>query len=603
MLVNSQVRCMKKTNMSTERPIQISDEGFVSLQPDSLVYHHTMESKIEIPKVELPPLESLDTNLSRQLDSTLSLYEGVLPDEKLSRFKEFTERYYTSRYLRGDDLDTPELNTAREQKTAFHGEDNHFFLVTCIDGRNIPTIMFTFIPHSKGGFIRTQAGDLSAFKQQQQSGEVRLNKDSDYYKKLVSILRDYSAGTIYYGLDSHVGCAARGSMSADSGSIATDGGLYEDIVRKRKIAAELTRVAEELKESGEDVATIIPDLFSYDPHQGTMIMGLKKYVDMPDIVDPTVGFTPEVRSRLSEEGKIIDTWDLLHNPDVVQELETHVRHKADFRQDYAQSVAKNWQSLTDLYDSKNGAVYKLLMSKLEDIYGEDGKDEAELDHKAKLLMKNLVTRWSIAKNSPEWEYDTHQERVIVCTERAFGPFVDIDHFLVSSFEGDNEVIANIKTSNGLIRKFRVEKTIPDDVNDVLLIDNQAVVKDLIPDAEDAEVATLEWQKIQGVALDAFSHINWDDPETDRYKHGDIEKLWKQAVIQSGEEISYVAGSSIADGLWEVFNRMRSVMRDHTINNHLADGKTIILNTIVDQNGRPRMILPLIPHANGHHQVQ
>lgn len=125
------------------------------------------------------------------------------------------------------------------------------------------------------------------------------------------------------------------------------------------------------------------------------MMGLKKYTDE---IGPE-GFTPAVRAQLSAEGKIIDTWDLLHDEAIAAELDAHVPYaEGMFRKNYAKNVESNWQAITDLYDDGNGMIYKKLMSKLHTIYDEDQKPEEELAHKAKLLMKNLVTRWSIARN-------------------------------------------------------------------------------------------------------------------------------------------------------------------------------------------------------------
>ncbi|KXK11610.1 MAG: hypothetical protein UZ22_OP11002000316 [Microgenomates bacterium OLB23] len=590
-------------NLMPERTgaIVINNDGNVGLSPNALKNPNMRAIKIpEEPEIELPSIKDLDPLLAHQLEFTLSSYGDILPAEQLDHLRTFSERYVTSRHLRGAELETPELQTAREQKRAFHGEENHFFMVTCIDGRNIPTIMFTFIPRSEGGFIRTQAGDLAAFKQQFNSDEVRLDKNSDFYTRLKEILTKYPGESIYYGLDSHVGCAARGGMADAGGSTAQDGGLYEDVARKKKIAAELQRIGEELKSAGEPVATIIPDLFSFDPHKGTIIMGLKRYIND---VDPEVGFSEEIREQLAQDGKIIDTWILLNDPIIVAELELHAPHRADFRSDYSGSVARNWQALTDLYNEGNGAVYRILKEKLHAIYDADGTLEEVLDHKAKLLMKNLVTRWSIGRNEPEWEFDTHQERVIAITERAYGPFIgNIDHFLVSSFEGDAEVLDNIQTANGLIRRFRRDRSIPDSSSDVLLIDNQAVIKDLIPNATPQEVET-EWIKLQSVSCSIFSHIDWDNSAIQHYEPQHLRQIWYTALERARNEgfsIDSVAANKVFNGIWEVFNRMRAMLGHSAFSDHLKRGKTVVLNSIMDQNGRPRIIVPLIPHTNGSH---
>jgi len=600
---------MTDTNMSTETgsAIIFTANGNAGLSSDALVYSTIIEQNMqpqtpEIQDAEVTPLVDLDPLLNAQFKAFCDLYEGKLPPEQLARFRLFTERYLASRYMRGNELDAPELIEARRLKEAFHGEKNHFFLVTCIDGRNIPTVMFTFVPHSGGGFIRTQAGDLASFEEQQNSDEVILDKNSDYYKRLLHILKEYKGGTIYYGLDSHVGCAARDGMSASDGGTSDDAGLYEDIMRKKKIAAELECVVNDLKAQGEDMATLIPDLFSYDPKKGTMMMGLKKYTDQ---VDPASGFTPEVRTQLADEGKIVDTWHLLNDAEVVAELEAHVTHKANFRTNYAESVQKNWQSITDLYDDGHGKVFTILMDKLHKIYDEDGKPEEELAHKAKLLLKNLVTRWSIARNDSKWEFDTHQERLIAISERAYGPFAGkVDHFLVSSVEGKDDILENIATANDLIRGFRKTKAITDLPTDALLIDNQALIKDLALEGVSDDEIEATWTQLQDISLEAFSQFDWDDARTNNLKRTDIDEMIYGIIERKEEEarltgttfsLEYRAGHQFVDAVWEVFARMRSLIRKPTIAHQLKEGRTIVMNTIHDGNGRPRIIVPLIPH--------
>ena len=562
------------------------------------IYQNSKKMTVEVrtPDItrghELPPLVDMDSSLHAHFEAFIKLYEEKCDSEKLARFRTFTEQYLATRYHRGNELDAPELEEARELKQAFHGEGNYFFLVTCIDGRNMPTVMFTFIPHSNGGFIRTQAGDLQAFRVLQNSELTSLDTNSEFYKILVKLLQEYPDGTIYYGVDSHVGCAARGAISAAEGGTSKDGGLIDDVKRKKKIAIELERIVAGLKEQGMEVANLIPDPFSYDPHQGTMIMGLKKYVDEagPD------GFTVEYRAQLATEGKIIDTWDLLHDAAVVEELERHVTHTADFKHDYPQSVLDNWKAITAVYDNGNGYIYKLLMGKLHAIYDGNGRSEAELEHKAKLLIKNLVTRWSIDRNDDDWDYDTHNERMIAITERAYGPYDAIDQFMVSSFEGEESVKANLVTANNLIRRFRAEGGIPDKPDDVLLIDNQSIIKEFIPGNTPAEEQEV-WARIESISYDLFSTIDWDSDEVRNWTVRNLEEKWLATLEKHYHEVSIDAfvSSKIFSAIVELYTRMRSIVYDPQFASHLHQTRTIIMNTICDANGRPRIIVPLIPH--------
>lgn len=553
---------------------------------------------VERPQVEtkrlhdLPQLVDLDASVKKQFEEFMNLYEGKCDPDRLSLFKDFSEKYIATRYLRGNELDAPELTEARKLKEAFHGEDNHFFLVTCIDGRNMPTVMFTFIPHSNGGFIRTQAGDLQSFRILQNSESAELDKNSEYYKILVQLLKDYAGATIYYGLDSHVACAAREAMSAAAGSTAKDGGLIDDVRRKKKIALELERVAKELRENGEEIADLIPDPFSYDPHQGTMIMGLKKYVDEagPD------GFTKEYRAQLAFDGKIIDTWDLLNNQEVVVELDRCMKHTAAFRDDYPKGVLDNWKAITAVYDNGNGLIYKMIMDKIHNIYGEDGRSEAELEHKAKLLIKNLVTRWSINENRAEWEYDTHNERLIVLTERAVGPYYDYDHFMVSSFEDEGSIMANLVTSNNLIRKFREMGSIIDKPDDVLLINNQSIIKNFVGVRSPEEEHEI-WKGLESISYDLFSTIDWDSDAVRNWTSYDVQQLWFATLEKHYHEITIDAmvSNKILGAILELYNRMRSIVYDPQFSAHLHQTKSVVMNTICDGNGRPRVIIPFIPH--------
>jgi hypothetical protein len=64
--------------------------------------------------------------------------------------------------MRASDLDMPEVIKAQQLAWRFIGAGNHDFFVTCVDGRNMPLIMFSKPPHV-GGVLIAPAGAVTGF--------------------------------------------------------------------------------------------------------------------------------------------------------------------------------------------------------------------------------------------------------------------------------------------------------------------------------------------------------------------------------------------------------------------------------------------------------
>ena len=106
---------------------------------------------------------------------------------------------------------------------------------------------------------------------------------------------------------------------------------------------------------------------------------------------------------------------------------------ADFRNDYPRSLLSNWRATIKLYDQGNGEIFLLILEKLKYIYSKNSISETILKQKAKFLLKNLVTRFSIAGTSDKWPYANHQEEMIVITDGGYAPFPALDAFSPRSF--------------------------------------------------------------------------------------------------------------------------------------------------------------------------
>ena len=333
--------------------------------------------------------------------------------------KKFAELYYQSRIARAKDLDAPEVTKAQKLAWQYIGKGNHDFFATCVDGRNMPTVMYSKPPHV-GGVLRSPAGIVNGFMEGQQKGAVMIDYDSYVVKQIINILREKTGDTIYYGLDSHLGCAARTQIHATEGGQQVDGGVRADIISKMMIARGVVQLRAELHAKGENVARVVPLFFSYDPTSGGVVSGLELHIDDKEVADK--GYTAEVLDRLAREHKIVRTIDLLSDPAVVKLLAREMKPgSADFRNQYPRSLLANWKAVTALYQGGKGMLFTRILDQLSEVYATSDISPMLLRQKAKFLMKNLVTRYSIAGTDTKWPYDSHQEEMTVITDGGYAP--------------------------------------------------------------------------------------------------------------------------------------------------------------------------------------
>lgn len=263
--------------------------------------------------------------------------------------KKFVELYYRSRISRSRELQSTEVVQAQELARTYIGKGNHDFFVTCVDGRNMPTVMFSKPPHV-GGALRAPAGIVNGFMEGQKKDTVLIDYDSYVVKQIITLLRERPGDTIYYGLDSHLGCAARTQIHATEGGQQLDGGVRADIISKIMIANGIMQLRAELSAKGEAVAHIIPIFFSFDPTTGGVISGLELHVHDAEVAEK--GFTSEILDRLAEKGKIVRTIDFLNDQTIIQTLKKQIKpNSADFSHAYSKSLLANWIATTDMYNN------------------------------------------------------------------------------------------------------------------------------------------------------------------------------------------------------------------------------------------------------------
>jgi len=506
--------------------------------------------------------------------------------------QKFALLHFQSRMQRARELDAPEVIQAKKLAKQYIGEKNHDFFVTCVDGRNMPTIMFSK-PPQVGGTLRTPAGVVNGFMEGQKDESVFIDRDSYVVEQIVTLLREKAGDTIYYGLDSHLGCAARTLIHSTEGGKQIDGGVRSDIINKLMTAKGILQLKKELHDQGEKVAEIIPIFFSFDPSKGGVISGLEIHVNDKDVAN--VGFTEEILNKLASENTLVRTFDLLKDKKIARLLnDVILPGTADFRNNYPRSLLLNWQATTKLYDEGKGEIFLIILEKLKYVYANSTISDLTVKQKAKFLLKNLVTRYSIAGSEDSWPYAKHQEELIVITDGGYAPFPALDAFAV--FPRDPFLLTNTKLTIDLIRTFRKSGKLKNPIagstfsqddffSSPVFISNKSIFRNF---------QEKSWEAIEDLDIDScFSQIAWDDPKVLSWRKSNMQKFIFEAVKQKNVVIEFGDAIRFIDGIYELFDRMRQMMKDKIFRKMILHGNIVVFNTLVDHNRKPRYIVQFV----------
>ena len=545
---------------------------------------------------------NLTNHLQNQLNNFIELQTNRClnhySDPKLRRttkvnfdwLKKFAKLHFKTRTQRAQELSSPEVVMAKKLAQKYIGNKNQDFFVTCVDGRNMPSIMFSK-PPQVGGTLRTPAGVVNGFMEGQVSGSVYIDRNSYVVKQIVTLLREKAGDTIYYGLDSHLGCAARAEIHSTEGGKQIDGGLRADIVNKLITGKGILQLQKQLKNQGENVAEIIPIYFSYDPSTGGVISGLELYIENEDVAN--LGYTAEILNKLAFEQKIVRTMDLLKDDVVLKMLNEVIKPRtANFRNNYPKSLQRNWQATSKLYGRGKGKIFTLILDKLNHIYSKSIISKKALKQKAKFLLKNLVTRYSIAGNSDQWPFAHHNEEMIVITDGGYAPFPTLDAFSV--FPRDLFLLTNIKLTIDLIRTFRKTSRVKDPIvgsslsqedffSSPVFISNKSVIRNF---------QEKSWDSLKNFNIDhIFFELQWDNPEVLNWDKSDIQKYIMKGISDNKIDFEFSDTLRFIDGIYELFDRMRKMMKDKNFRQMILHGNIVVFNTLVDHNRLPRYIVP------------
>ncbi len=522
-----------------------------------------------------------------------------------------------SRIQRSQEVSSQELDDITQKAWDFHGRENHHFMITCMDGRNLPVVMMSMVPRL-GGAIRTRAGELFSFVDEA-DGSVFVDEESFVAQAIAKLVSDpkRTGHVIYYSFDSHLGCAAKSqSYETLEGGRGQDGGLVSDVRRKIKLANAIGGYVQRLKREGKAVASLVPLLFSYNPHDGTLWMGLELFANNVS----EEGLTEKVLNRLLKEKKVMSTLTYLRDPKVVEQLKQLQIGKADFREDFLATLKRNWDAISILYDNGQGSLFTRLVHDVRQMYllqeyqvvpvsskahfGTKQRviSEASIDHKAKLLLKNLVTRWSIARNDEgenSWPYGVHDEQGVVITEGGYAPFphvgsqVNTDTFAVFSKEDSRHLIDHVKLALRLVRGLRKNETIKDPLNQLvgpefvaapILVKNHEIVRGLSEET---------WKLLETMdGWKLFVSIDWrGGAPTYLWDKSKFSAICQQLLAKETLPISDYA--ALVDGLYSLFIRMRSMMSDAELRSMILSGNIVVVHKLLDHFRRPRIVVPMV----------
>ena len=267
---------------------------------------------------------------------------------------------------------------------------------------------------------------------------------------------------------------------------------------------------------------------------------------------------------------------------------------ADFRNNYPRSLLLNWQATTKLYGEGKGEIFLIILGKLKYVYANSAISDLTLHQKAKFLLKNLVTRYSIAGSEDSWPYANHQEELIVITDGGYAPFPALDAFAV--FPRDPFLLTNTKLTIDLIRNFRKSGKLKDPIktstftqddffSSPVFISNKSILRNF---------QEKSWSAIQRLGIDAkCSHIKWDDPKMLEWRKSDLQKYLYNAVKEKNVEIDFGDAIRFIDGMYELFDRMRQMMKDKNFRQMILHGNIVVFNTLVDHNRTPRYIVQFV----------
>ena len=435
-------------------------------------------------------------------------YMGIF-SERFSRVRTSSEMKYFEALLKGFvetrnkrviDLHSEEMSEARScMDRVFSFSSGKILPCLCIDGRVLSETVFC-LPNAA---FRTPAADISDALPLQ--GDGLFLAEGDFTRSIRDRVNRF--GSVIVLLDSHSHCAAKGREKEVSLGVAVpDGGLSDDVKRKKHIAKAIVNFAErEYGPEGREKVSVFQTAF--DVHSGFLFMGLERDEVLSDPRVIQGGFTEGVLEELSHEGKILSTALLVHEGGILFESFRMLKDQVGtvhFEQDYAGSMLRFWRSLSTVSEASLTEM-RDVMAKL---FPKEGPEDVRV--REKLLLSNALLGL-LLEDGGSYRYAKHRESIVVETDKARGPYGKASPFSVSPFgNGDMAITSSVLAfAASIVRGNRSKGNFPQKEESVIKSsfggDSDALVKSPVPifiservnvqvsDSELEGISRLEWE--------------------------------------------------------------------------------------------------------------
>lgn len=507
----------------------------------------------------------LAEKLYKQLETLLKIRATSLkkqqntPDTQLKRDTSFLFNYFKAfieeRNNRADEIESPTVQSAA--RIALSLFPYATFGVFCVDGRIMQSVVFGFTA-GFGRFLRLPAGDLGGFRIKE-NGELLLSPESEI-AKLIRAHYEHYGNPLCQVFDSHLGCAARGLSEKNKGLDPKDGGLLEDVKRKKKIANALN----EYVQKHHKKSVFVPIQMSFDPHNGYSFMALETEDSLKFAKDN--GYVKTVLDTLTSKGTLISTQDLAKTYETTFKKYSFV---ISWEKEYADSAYQFWNALRKMISDET--ILTELEKKVKSIYKSATKDE--VTQRALLLLANAFNGY--LQNLKGYPLHTHTETCVIVQPQGFGPYTNASFSVYPSTRlAEHTIFAST-----IVRSNRANKNITDFTNtykeDFVTAPVPVIIKSVVRTEYSPEVwrliRNMDWSKLPDnwydMTLEEFG--DWVD---DQYE-GNIPRVFARAI----NDVRKMAA--------ELY------VKDEDTHLLLSEGKLALMPVIVDPHRRIQCIIP------------
>ena len=540
-------------------------------------YHHAFETD-----KESETLRSLTAQLLGFLRQVSESNRKYTPEDT-EFLATLYEELMVERSRRAEEVESPEVQTAANIANSLC----HYpwYMQDCVDGRVNPTLVLMMIAGMRGGAIQTPAGDSNDYVQSR-TGDLMVRSGSNIEKQIKRAFE--TQDEICEVLDSHLACAAKNEECNELGHPTDDGGLYEDVLRKRGIA-EALRAHVEANHPGK---TVLPVQISFDPHSGYMFMGLETNQAMQAALAEGQSkaekrgengitlfgcFSDEVLTQLAQEGKTIST-KLLVEEEPFQTLFAQAYEgfepKPDWREGYKDTAHQCWLAIKGM----RPRVMPTLLQKLKAIPDFASLPEKELEDRAMMVLTNAFNAFCNNYGKEHYPFGEHDERFVSVTERDYRPCHNTG-FAVYALDHAN-LSRRVAFAASIVRKNRKAGRIKDNMYRSVPVIAKEILREELPESEWATLRSLNWSFLQATGQEAANWYTMNDDEFEAQLLGN----------NSGVSIS-------ARALRALKNLRKTMIAMYDPNKpsseQLLSGKMTALPVISDGSRRFRVIVPFV----------